>query len=659
MAGPSIMVRILGDLTGLQKSVGDSGKSAEGAASKIHGAFSTVLGQLNSTGVLGPFGESLATVDEAFSKIAEHGKDVGQAMIGVGGALAGVGLGLQALGSKDQAAHQQLQAAVEATGKSYDDYEKKIESAIKSQENFGHSASETQDALRILTTATNDPAKALQYLGEASDIAAAKHESLGQAATDLGKVYNGNTKLLKEFGIVIAKQPNYSKAAASAAKQEQAATDNLAHAKRTLADIEEEDAGKKKLTVGQAIQLRNAEEAVTTATEKAKTAHQNLANAQDQAKKSAGQQTDAVALLGTKLKGQAAAAADTFTGKIDALKTKFEDSAATIGQKYGPAITAAGAGMSVLGTVTTTATAIVTKITEAQKAAKAAQEAATAATEAGTVATDAATVSEYAGLAPILLIIAAFAALGIAAYVIYRNWKTIWGFMKAIVVDVWNWIKTNWPLLLAILLGPIGVAADLIIKHWKDIKQGFSDALAAIKTAWGVFVGWLTGLAGAIARIATGMWHGISDAFGTATGAVTTAWNSIWSWFTGLPGAIGRVAGGMWDGIANAFIDAINWIIRAWDSLKFKVPSISVFGHKIGGETIGVPSIPQLPHLAQGGLITSTGVVYAHAGEVISPAPQSARGGPAVVLQGAVFNSAVDVDLFMRKAAWIVQTQRI
>jgi hypothetical protein len=57
--------------------------------------------------------------------------------------------------------------------------------------------------------------------------------------------------------------------------------------------------------------------------------------------------------------------------------------------------------------------------------------------------------------------------------------------------------------------------------------------------------------------------------------------------------------------------------------------------------------------------MTSSGIVYAHAGEVISPAPQSARGGPAVVLQGAVFNSAVDVDLFMRKAAWIVQTQRI
>src|SRR5215471_15781387 len=202
MAGPSIAVRILGDLTQFGKSVTDTATKGEGAASRLHGAFSGVLSTLNTTGVLGPFGAALDGIDNAIGRIAEHGKGIGTTMMGVGGALTGVGVGLAALGSHDQAAHQQLQQAVEATGKSYDDYAEQVDKAISHQEHFGTTAGATQDALRILTQATGDPAKALQYLGEASDLAAAKHESLDTAATQLGKAYNGNAKLLKEFGVV-------------------------------------------------------------------------------------------------------------------------------------------------------------------------------------------------------------------------------------------------------------------------------------------------------------------------------------------------------------------------------------------------------------------------------------------------------------------------
>ena len=163
MAGPpSIVVRVLGDLKGLQSAFTASSKTASSAASNIHGAFSSMLGTLNRTGVLGPFGDSLAAIDESLDRIGEHGKTVGKVMLGVGGAATGVGIALQAVGSKDQAAHQQLQAAVEATGASYDDYDKKIEAAIKHQEKFGDTANQTQDALRVLTQATGSPTKALQ-----------------------------------------------------------------------------------------------------------------------------------------------------------------------------------------------------------------------------------------------------------------------------------------------------------------------------------------------------------------------------------------------------------------------------------------------------------------------------------------------------------------
>lgn len=50
----------------------------------------------------------------------------------------------------------------------------------------------------------------------------------------------------------------------------------------------------------------------------------------------------AVDQLGQNLHGQAAAAANTFTGKLKALRTEITDGAAAFGAKYGPAITSAG-----------------------------------------------------------------------------------------------------------------------------------------------------------------------------------------------------------------------------------------------------------------------------------------------------------------------------
>ncbi|HEV7535579.1 MAG TPA: hypothetical protein VGP90_08090, partial [Acidimicrobiia bacterium] len=171
MAGPSIAVRVIGDLSNLGQSFKDTADKGGDLAGKLHSSFSGVLGALNQTGVLGPFGEALDGVEKALDTLTKHAKDIPAAMLGVGASLAGIGTGLQALGSKDKAAHQQLQQSVEATGKSYEDYATSVEEAIKHQTRYGHSAAETQDALRIMTQAMGDPDKALRYLAEASDLA--------------------------------------------------------------------------------------------------------------------------------------------------------------------------------------------------------------------------------------------------------------------------------------------------------------------------------------------------------------------------------------------------------------------------------------------------------------------------------------------------------
>jgi hypothetical protein len=542
VAGPTITARVLADLSGLGKAFTDAQGKGESAASKLHGAFGGFLSAINKTGILGPFGEALAGINDAIGHVIAHAGDIGETMMGVGGALAGVGVGLSALGSKDKAAHQQLQASVEATGKSYDTYADQVDAAIKHQENYGNNAVETQDSLRKLTTAFNDPQKALDDIGVAADLAAAKHISLSKASDTLVKAANGSSKTLKSLGI--------------------SAKDASGHTK-TQDEITKE--------------------------------------------------------LADRLQGQASASVNTFTGHLNVMKTKAEDAAAAFGEKYGPALTAAGSVMAGLGATMKVTQVAVDALKDSQLVQSAITKTATAVQWLWNAAMDA---------NPIMLIIIAIAALiaGIILLVTHTHIiqdaftalgkvaGDVWHGILAVAQVVWNWIKANWPLLLGILTGPFGLAIALIVTHFNRIKQLAGDAVNGVRAAFDGMV----------------------------------------SFFAGLPGRIGGAVGGMFDGIWNAFRSVVNRIVDGWNGLHFGLPSIDTHlpgVGKIGGESFGVP---QLPHLAQGGLITASGLVYAHAGEAITPMPS--RPSPAVHIENANFSTELDVEAFMKRAAWVAQT---
>ena len=514
MAGPSVVVRVLGDLSGLSKSMDATAKKGETVTASLKKNFSSMFSTLNATGVLGPFNDVFLALDQSFSTLEEHGNKVASAFQAAGAVAATTGALLTSLGSKDQAAQQQLAQAIDNTGHSWADYQGRVEEAIKSQEHFGNTAAETQNALQVLTQATNDPAKALHLLGLATDLAASKHESLTEASTQLGRAVNGNTRLLKEMGIQVPK-------------------------------------------VGTAVG--------------------DFATQADQA-------SYIVTQLTTKLHGDAAAAADTFTGHIHALTAAFEDQAAVIGQKYGPALTAVGSAVTIISTGYKT-------YTEIMKAAK-------TATEAETVAEEGADAAGLPLIATIGLIALAVAALVVIGYEIGTHWNAIWAGIKATVSAVWDWIKTNWPLLLSILLGPIATAAYEIYKHWDAIRAGIEAVWTWLKSEWSQVYHFLV-------DPIIGAANAIVDAFKAAFNAVADLWN-----------------------------DSIG-------SLHFDNP-LHFFG--IGPKSV---SVPDIPHLAQGGLITQSGLVFAHAGEAITPMDKSF--GPAINIENAQFNEPVDLDLLIKR----------
>jgi phage-related protein len=79
---------------------------------------------------------------------------------------------------------------------------------------------------------------------------------------------------------------------------------------------------------------------------------------------------------------------------------------------------------------------------------------------------------------PILLVVVAIAALVTGLVIAYKHSETfrniVQGAFRAVTgaaQATWNWIKSHWPLLLAILTGPIGPAILFIIKHFDQLKQ--------------------------------------------------------------------------------------------------------------------------------------------------------------------------------------------
>jgi hypothetical protein len=239
--------------------------------------------------------------------------------------------------------------------------------------------------------------------------------------------------------------------------------------------------------------------------------------------------------------------------------------------------------------------------------------------------------------------------------VIYRNWDTIWAGMQAAVAAVWDWIKTYWPLLLGILLGPIGIAVALIYQYWDQIKAGAAAVVAFITSVWDSLVSFFAGIPGRVAGFFTAIWDGIKNGISDAVQWVSDRIGDIVRYFTDLPGKIPNPFDALLAGAKTIF----NAIADAWNNTVGKVSfSIPDFVPGLGGKSFGFPTMPHW--YASGGIFTAPSIIgVAERGpEAVVPLEQL-HAGPAVVVQHAQFSSDIDIDLFMARVAWQMQRQRV
>jgi hypothetical protein len=238
-------------------------------------------------------------------------------------------------------------------------------------------------------------------------------------------------------------------------------------------------------------------------------------------------------------------------------------------------------------------------------------------------------------------------------------WDTIAGALSGVYTAVTNWFTQTF---LKFVQGWPGTITNTLGSIWSTITDALSTVYSTVSTWWNKdFIGFISGWPGTVTKYLGKLWDTVSGGIGTAFDTATSTFNGFIKTISGWPGQITSAAAGLFDGIANAFVSAVNYIIRGWNSLSFSLPSIDTHipgVGKIGGGSFGVPQIPQIPYLAQGGLMTADGLIFAHAGEVITPAPASAR-GPAVNVENLNLTSGLDVETFMRKAAWVARTERV
>jgi hypothetical protein len=241
---------------------------------------------------------------------------------------------------------------------------------------------------------------------------------------------------------------------------------------------------------------------------------------------------------------------------------------------------------------------------------------------------------------PIMLVVLAIAALVAAVVIAYnkvgwfrdfvdKSWDAVvkaFDVLKDAAVAVFNWIKANWPLLLAILTGPFGIAVALIVSNWDTIKAGATAVWDWVKGKFDALVSFFQGLGSTVGAAIGAVVDWIKAPIQAAIDMydkVKGKFDDLVSFLRGLVDQIGGVVGR----IVAALKAPINAFIDGWNALHFTVGGGSVFGVDLPKVTIDTPNIPRL---AQGGSVLRTGLAVVHAGEQFSGVGRS-FGGQTVI----------------------------
>jgi TP901 family phage tail tape measure protein len=280
-----------------------------------------------------------------------------------------------------------------------------------------------------------------------------------------------------------------------------------------------------------------------------------------------------------------------------------------------------------------------------------------------------------------LKVVSALAGLASAVWgVITDAFDQVTGWAESAISSVWGWLR-------ALPGRAVGALIGLAGAIWAEITGVFDKvrgwAESAISNIWG----WLSGLpgriVGAIGELGSALWDFMNHAWTRVLGAFDAGISGIWHWLSGLGP---RIVSGLGDIGTQLWNYGVHIMQRFVDGIGSMAGSVAgAVGHALGGIGGLIPHSPAkygplsgagdpllggqkiVERLAQGVTSRQSRIASAMSGVLapiggapgLSPAMTSGGGigGPAVVVQNAQFSSELEIETFMRQAAFIAQTK--
>jgi TP901 family phage tail tape measure protein len=153
-----------------------------------------------------------------------------------------------------------------------------------------------------------------------------------------------------------------------------------------------------------------------------------------------------------------------------------------------------------------------------------------------------------------------------AVVLLVEHWKTIEKVAKEVfkavtgaVSTAFDWIKGHWPLLLAILTGPVGLATLFIIKHWAQLREDTAAAFDFLR-------------------------HAIASKLDQVRHDMASWGDDVINWFKALPGRILRALGDLSHLLWNAGVSILDGLLHGMASKFDEVRhTVASWGHDISG----------------------------------------------------------------------------
>lgn len=187
-----------------------------------------------------------------------------------------------------------------------------------------------------------------------------------------------------------------------------------------------------------------------------------------------------------------------------------------------------------------------------------------------------------AATGPIGLIIIAVIALVAAVVLLWKRSETfrnivigIWNAVKSAIVAavkfVVNFVKNHWQLLIAIILGPMGIIIGLVIKYWRQIRDFITGVVSGVinfvRTHWKAIIAVIAGPLGILIGLIIKYRNQILNVFRRLPGQIIGFFRGAgrWLWNAGRD-----IIQGLLNGIASMFrklqgmLNSVTRVIPDW-----------------------------------------------------------------------------------------------